>query len=224
MAVAPFKFGFDTVFDNAGDVAFAPVRAKRNYTAEEVETIRQEAFAAGERSTTAMAEVEAAHALSEIADASTRALTALAHVAHEHRTSSANLALAVGRKIADAALERFPDAPIDAALKELARELEASPRLMVRVAPHLVDRLQAVLEETAQACGFAGAIQVKGDTALPLAAFVLDWGDGRASFDPEQAAERVAASLSTALAAEGLHAEPLITNSEPDPGGNTRRN
>ena len=218
MAGVPQKFSFDTVFDNAGDVAFAPARSKRHFTAEEVEKIRTEAFAAGEGSTTAMAEVEAAHALSEIAQACSRALSALAHVAHEHRTSSANLALAVGRKIADASLERFPDAPIAAALKELARELEAAPRLMVRVAPHLVERLQAVLEETAQACGFAGAIQVKGDTNLPLAAFVLDWGDGRASFDPEQAAERVAAALATALAAEGLHAEPLITNSEADNG------
>jgi flagellar assembly protein FliH len=218
MAPAPQKFSFDTVFDGVGDVSVTAVRAKRHYTAEEVEKIREEAFAAGEASTTAMAEVEAAHALTEIAQACSRALGALAHAAHEHRTSSANLALAVGRKIADAALERFPDAPIDAALKELARELEAAPRLMVRVAPHLVERLQAVLEETAQACGFAGAIQVKGDTTLPLAAFVLDWGDGRASFDPEQAAERVAAALSTALAAEGLHAEPLITHSEADHG------
>src|SRR4051794_22530827 len=131
MAGSPQKFSFDTVFDGAGDVAFAPVRTKRHYTADEVETIREEAFAAGEKSTAAMAEVEAAHALSEIAQACGHALTALAHVAHEHRTSSAGLALAVGRKIADAALERFPDAPIDAALKELARELEAAPRLMV---------------------------------------------------------------------------------------------
>ena len=218
MASAPQKFSFDTVFDGVGVVAFTPTRPKRHYTADEVEVIRAEAFAAGEASTTAMAEVEAGHALSQIAAACSDAFAALAHVAHEHRTSSAGLALAVGRKIADAALERFPDAPIDAALKELARELEAAPRLMVRVAPHLVERLQGVLEETAQACGFAGAIQVKGDTALPLAAFVLDWGDGRASFDPEQAAQRVAAALTTALAAEGLHAEPLITNSEPDHG------
>ena len=51
--------------------------------------------------------------------------------------------------------------------------------------------------------------------ALPMAAFVLDWGDGRAAFDPEQAAARVAEALSTALAAEGLHAEPLIPGGAP---------
>jgi flagellar assembly protein FliH len=214
----PRKFSFDTVFDAAGDVAFAPARVKRTFTADEVEAIKAEAFASGERSTTAIAEAQAAHALSEISRSAGRALSALAQVAHEHRTASADLAMAVGRKIADAALERFPEAPITAALQELARELEAAPRLMVRCATELVDKLQAALDETAQACGFAGAILVKGDSALPMAAFVLDWGDGRAAFDPEQAASRVAQALSTALAAEGLHAEPLISSSEADHG------
>jgi flagellar assembly protein FliH len=46
------------------------------------------------------------------------------------------------------------------------------------------------------------------------AAFVLDWGDGKAAFDPQDAALRVAAALDAALAAEGLHAEPLLSASE----------
>lgn len=217
-AAAPRKFAFDTEFNQAGDVAYAPPARKRSYTVEEVEALKREAYAAGERSTTAMAEVEAAQALRQIAQAAQRAMGALAQVAHEHRTSSAELALAAGRKIADAALARFPEAPITAALHELARELEAAPRLLVRSAPHLVDRLQGVLEETAQSCGLAGQITVKPDDGLPMAAFVLDWVDGRARFDPEQAAARVAAALATALAAEGLHAEPLISNSEADHG------
>jgi len=218
MAPIAKKFQFDTVFDQAGDVSFAPARVKRTFTADEVEVIKTEAFAAGEKSTTAIAQAQAAHALNEISRSARQALSALAQVAHEHRTASADLALAVGRKIADAALERFPEAPVKAALQELARELEASPRLLVRCATELVEALQSALDETAQASGFAGAIVVKGDSALPMAAFVLDWGDGRAAFDPEQAAARVAEALSTALAAEGLHAEPLISSSEADHG------
>jgi flagellar assembly protein FliH len=212
------RFSFDTVFDAVGDIAYAPPRAKRSFTADEVEQIKAEAYAAGERSTTAIAEAQAAHALSEIARSAQHALAALAGVAHEHRTTSADLALAVGRKIADAALERFPQAPVTAALAELARELEASPRLLVRCADELVERLQQALDDTAQSVGYPGAIVVKGDATLPMAAFVLDWGDGRAAFDPEQATARVAEALSTALAAEGLHAEPLIPQSEADHG------
>jgi flagellar assembly protein FliH len=146
------------------------------------------------------------------------ALGALARVAHEHRTACAELALACGRTIAGAALERFPEAPAAAALQALAREIEATPRLAVRTSPALVERLQTALNETAQACGFPGQIVVKGDAVLSPAAFVLDWGDGRADFDPTRAAERVAEALQTALAAEGLHAEPLIPPSEADHG------
>jgi flagellar assembly protein FliH len=74
----------------------------------------------------------------------------------------------------------------------------------------MVERLQAALDKTAQAIGFPGQILVKTDPALSPAAFVLDWGDGRASFDPIEASDRVANALHTALAAEGLHAEPLL--------------
>ena len=52
---------------------------------------------------------------------------------------------------------------------------------------------------------------MKPDPAMAAAAFVFDWGDGRAAFDPAAAAERVAEALNAALAAEGLHAEsPML--------------
>jgi flagellar assembly protein FliH len=56
---------------------------------------------------------------------------------------------------------------------------------------------------------------VKTDSNLQPAAFSFDWGEGRAAFDPDAAAERVAVVLEEALAAEGLHAEPLL----PDQSG-----
>ena len=214
MTSAPKPFSFDTVFDGAGEIAYAPPRAKRGYTPEEVEQVRNAAYAEGERSAVAQAEAVAADALADIAVAARAALTALAGVAHEHRTGSAGLALAAARTIAGAALSRFPDAPVTAALEALAREVEAEPRLVVRVGPELAERLQSTLDDTAIAIGFRGQISAKADPALPPAAFVLDWGDGRASFDPTRAATRVEAALEAALAAEGLHAEPLIPASE----------
>ena len=62
------------------------------------------------------------------------ALPTLAVAAHEHRAGSAELALACARQIADAACERFPEAPLQAALAALAREVEATPRLILRAA------------------------------------------------------------------------------------------
>ena len=204
------KFGFDTVFAASGDVAFAAPRPKRNYTADDVEAIRKAAEATGEARAMASIANRQADALAVISHVSQQALPGLAGVAHEHRVSSAELSLACAKAIAAAALDKFPQAPVQAALEALAREIEAAPRLIVTGDADLVEGLQAVLEETAQAVGYPGSIQVRATPGVSPHAFTLDFGDGSASFDPVAAAERVSQALHAALAAEGLHAEPLI--------------
>ena len=206
--IAHKRFTFDTVFDDRGGMT-APPRPKKSFTPEELEAAKAEAYAAGEQSAVAQAEREATLALSQLGQAIHSAFSTLAAVAHEHREGSAMLALACGRAIADAALDQFPQAPAQAALVALAREVEASPKLTVRVAAHLVERTQAALEQTAQAIGFPGQVVARAE-AMPAAAFLLDWGDGRAAFNPDDAAARVTKALEAAIAAEGLHAEPLL--------------
>jgi len=208
------KFAFDTVFEASGDVVVASPRPKRSYTAEEVEAIRKAAEAAGEARALAGVANRQADALATIAFTAQQALPGLAAVAHEHRVGSAELALACARSIAAAALDKFPEAPVRAALAALAREIEAAPRLIVTGDADLVEGLQAVLEETAQAVGYPGSIQVRAAPGFAPHAFTLDFGDGSASFDPAAAAERVSEALHAALAAEGLHAEPLIPGGE----------
>jgi len=208
------KFSFDTEFDSKGGVAFQAHRAKRLFPLEEVEQIREAARAEGERSALASIAAQQATALAQIAAACNQALPRLAEVAHEHRQSSAALALACARQIADAALDKFPQAPVQAALETLAREIDAQPRLVVSADPQLAEALRGVLEETARGLGFEGAVVIKPDGAYGPNAFTLDFGDGQAAFDPAQAAERVSQTLIAALASEGLHAEPLIPGSE----------
>ncbi|HEX2800566.1 MAG TPA: flagellar assembly protein FliH [Phenylobacterium sp.] len=208
------RFGFDTVFDGVGDVAYQAPRPKRSFSPEEVEAIRQSVRGEAEQAALAGVAARQADALDAIAQACGQALPKLAEVAHAHRVNSAELALACARAIAAAALDRFPEAPVRAALESLAREIEAAPRLIVTADPELAAGLQAVLEETAKAVGYPGGIQVRADAGFTPHAFNLDFGDGSASFDPQAAAERVSQALHAALAAEGLHAEPLIPGSE----------
>ena len=213
-APAPQKFSFDTVFDTAGDVAFQANRPKRLFPADEVVAIRQSAYAEGEAAALASVAADQAQALAVIADACRLALPKLAEVAQEHRAGAADLAMACGRAIAAAAFDRFPPAPIQAAIEALAREIDAAPKLVVSADPQLAASLQGVLDATAQSVGFTGAVQVRPDAAYGPNAFTLDFGDGSAAFDPAAASERVAQALQAALAAEGLHAEPLLPGSE----------
>ncbi len=203
-------FVFDTVFDDDGAVAYSAPRAKRSFTPEEVEAARAEAYAEGERSALARAEQALADAVADLAGSARMALGALAEAAHSHRVGSAQLSMAAARRIADSALARFPEAPVAAALEALAREVEASPRLLVKVAPDLAERVQQVLNDTGEAIGFPGRLEARAEPGMAPAAFILDWGDGRAAFDPQDAASRIQDALDQALAAEGLHAEPLI--------------
>ena len=212
--VAHPRFVFDTVFAEGGRV-IAPPRPKKNFTVEEVEAVRAEAYAEGERSVTARAQQMQALALTQIAEAARGALGGLAAVAHQHRSGSARLAMAAAGKIADAALLQFPQAPAAAALDALAREIEAVPRLVVRAAPDLLVPLEAALAEAAQSAGYPGQIVVRAEPSMPLAAFVFDWGDGSAAFDPVQAAARVGEALENALAAEGDHGESLNLSQSP---------
>jgi flagellar assembly protein FliH len=217
IATSARKFSFDTVFEDNGRV-IAPQRPKKSYTPEEVEQIRRESHAEGQRSATSVAQQQQAMALQQIAAAAQGALGSLAMVAHEHRSGSARLALAAARKIADAALDRFPEAPVAAALDSLAREIEAVPRLVARCAPNRLDGVKEALEGAAHNAGYPGQIVVRADPSLPTAAFVLDWGDGSAAFDPNDAAARVSQALDEALAAEGFHAESLNMSDEADHG------
>ena len=203
------KFTFDVEFDGAK----APPTStyKRLFTGEEAEAMAAKARAEGEATAMRSIEAQTAATLSDLAGAARTALSTLAAAAHQHRIGAAELALACARQIADAACDRFPEAPLQAAMAALAREVESTPRLTLRAPPALLERLQAALTETAEAIGYSGQILARAEPNLPPAAFVLDWGDGSASFDPAEAARRVSEALEGALAAEGLHAEALPT-------------
>jgi flagellar assembly protein FliH len=208
------KFNFDTEFDASGAVAFQAPRPKTSYSPDEVDKIRREAYADGERAGLQSVNAAQARAMAEVAAQCRQAMPKLAEVAHDHRVGSAQLALACGRAIADAALDRFPEAPLQAALEALAREIESAPRLVVQVEPDMVTYVEERLGNTVSAVGYPGQVLVRGDAGRARHAFILDFGDGSAAFDPEAAQSRVAAALEAALAAEGLHAEPLIPGTE----------
>lgn len=208
-------FAFDTEFDGSGEVlrpsAFRPT--KRSYMPSEVEAlVAQARFEAREA---ALAEASSIQAMgvAAIGQALAEAVPALSHVAHTHREQSAALALAAARVIAAAALERLPTGPLQSALETLGQEIDASPRLVVRASG-----MDAAAQEKIQAvcvdAGFSGLVAFREDASLPLAAFQLEWADGRADFDPAAAAERIATALNSALASEAGHAESLNRGSE----------
>ena len=216
----PRKYTFDNDFDGPNPPAAKPY--KRLFGAEEVEALTARARAEGDAAAMQRIEAQTARALADLAQAAKTALPTLTVAAHEHRAGAAELALACARQIADAACDRFPEEPLQAALVALAREVEATPRLTLRAPPALLERLQAALTETAEAIGYPGQILARADPGMAPAAFGLDWGDGSAAFDPAAAAVRISEALEGALAAEGLHAEALALPDSTDTANEVR--
>lgn len=204
-------FAFDTEFASDGEImrsgpAFTPT--KRSYLPNEVEALVAQARL--EAREAALAEVESlqAMALVTIGQAVAAAMPALSGVAQTHREQSAELALAAARVIATAALESFPSGPLQEALEQLGSEIDASPRLVIR-AQGLDETVRQKLQAVCVDAGFSGLIAFRDDPGMAVAAFHLEWADGRADFDPAEAAERIGGALSAALAAEAGHAETL---------------
>ncbi len=209
-------FSFDTEFDAAGSVVrasqFRPT--KRAYMPAEVEALVAQARLEAREAALAEAASIQAMGVAAVGEALASAVPSLTHVARTHREQSADLALAAARVIAASALDRLPTGPLQSALEALGQEIDASPRLVVRssgLEPAVQEKIQSVCVDA----GFAGVVAFRDDLSLPLAAFPLEWADGRADFDPAAAADRIGAALHAALAAEAGHAESLAPAQSP---------
>ncbi|CAN5278974.1 FliH/SctL family protein [soil metagenome] len=203
-------FGFDTEFDGTGAVlsasTFTPT--KRAYLPAEVEAlVAQARFEARE---TALAEVQSleAMALVTIGQAVAASASTLAGLVQTHREQSADLAMAAARVLAGTALARYPEGPLQAALEALGSEIDTTPRLVIR-ARGLDEAVQAKLQAVCIDAGFSGLCAFRDDPGMAPAAFQLEWADGRADYDPAEAAARMSEALNAALASEAGHAESI---------------
>lgn len=200
---APQKFGFDTWFGDDGRVVEqAPhARMRRAYTPAEVEVIRQQAFQEGQADQRQRDESQTSAALAQIAAACADALGGLDGVIARFQAEAAELALSTGEVIAGGALDGCPTGPLTAALEALAQELAGTSRLVVR-ANAASPEVREAIEKAAGDAGFVGRVVLRDDGDLGPAAFVVEWPDGRAEFDPTEAAARVRALVGTALSAD----------------------
>ena len=207
MSAAPARrYAFETVFDTDGAVLREGARA-HNFTFDQMEVERANAYEAGRNDEIARAEAEVARALSDIAAAATDLTTRLAADRRALLMDAAHLALAAARKAAGAALEGFGDARVAAALEEAFETFVGAPRVVIRLSPSL-QGVRERLDETAREHGFDGALVVRADPAVRAGDVTIDWGEGSIAHDSEEALRRIEDMVLQALARD---AEPGTT-------------
>ena len=175
----PTRFQFDTVF--AADVArgiSGTGRQRSTFAADEVETMRHEAHAAGRAAALAEAAHSQAMALSAIAHSATTLIEQFDQrmVALQHE--SAGLALVIARKLAGEALSRAPHAELEAFLVDCFHKLHREARLVVTVPAECAEGLRERIGQLVEASGFTGRMIIMEDAAMSISGCRVEWTDG----------------------------------------------
>ncbi|MEQ1863174.1 MAG: FliH/SctL family protein [Micropepsaceae bacterium] len=198
------KFNFDNVFGakDTGAQAAAP-RARSSYSADEVELIRKESQSKGKADAEAAALALQAQTLGAIAHSLTTVISQFGATVTAMRQESAQLALAVGRKLAEHALTAYPLEEVQTLLADCLHKMHDEPRIVVRLAPDGAEAIRAEIDRLCEQHGFAGRVVVIAEPVFSGADCRIEWADGGIERDMsatfaaiEQCAERWRATTS----------------------------
>lgn len=137
-----------------------------------------EGFAEGVAQTQASLDRASNDSLRAIASLMQMMLGRLHDEAQSLRTDAAEVALAGAKVVAGCALDTFGEEAIASIVSTAVAQLRDAPRLVVRVTPDLVERIDLKLAACAKEAGFNGEIVVRGDPEAAIGDCTLDWGDG----------------------------------------------
>jgi flagellar assembly protein FliH len=206
------KFTFDTVFDDTRNIASdaAKARQRRSLTEGEIDKLCAEARAEGMKA----GEVRALEALEVAARDVTAAIDSALVKTTRHveiiRAQSAEVAFAVARKVARAAVAAFPNAEVEAALRDAMHQAVGEPRILLRAAPAIAESLAPHIARIAHEEGYDGRVQISPDAALKGADCRVEWRGGGA----ERAEAAIDAALDELMARHFRDADATLTTEE----------
>lgn len=195
------KFAFDTEFGTeAAALADASPNARRTLTREEAEALAADAFARGRAEAEAAATQRLSDAAATLAEAAARIEAGLAGEIEALREDARRLSLAIGRKIAQEALDGFGDARITAAIEAALEHFPTSPRLTALVSEADAPRIETAVREAAQRCN--ATITLRTSAAAERGDVTLEWGEGRIDFSRRDALAAIEAKIVQSLNAK----------------------
>ena len=176
------KYTFDTVFDEELDSAGEAARArrKRSFSEAEVEQLCSEARAEGLKAGEVRALEAVAVATKEAGNAIKGTLALIERERRKMLEENMRLALALATKLAHAALTVFPQAEVEAALREAMHQAIGEPRLVLKASPAVTEKIAPRANEIAHEEGFEGRVQVSADPSLTRADCRIEWRGGGA--------------------------------------------
>ena len=185
------KFTFDTVFSDDASGEASRARRKRSFSEAEVAQLCDQARAEGAKAAEVLALEAIAAGAGQVADAVRQALERLVRERQARLEESAQVAFAIARKLAQAALAQFPSAEVEAALREAMHQAIGEPRIVLKAAPKVAASLAGRVAEIAHEEAYEGKVQVSPDASFQHGDCRIEWRGG--------GAERAEAVLEAAL-------------------------
>jgi flagellar assembly protein FliH len=192
------KFVFGTEFAADGRVLRDGVE-RSSYNLDEVEIIKQDAYAQGCADEVAKQETAAAQALRDIAGQARAVLGTLKTEVQNIKRDYTELARLVGERLSAAATEQFPDSLLRTVIESAAEDMRASPRLVIRLHPDIAARIAPKLQDLAEEMGLTGQIVVREDDARAQGDCLIEWANGSAGLNQEATLARIDAAIAAYL-------------------------
>lgn len=163
-------------------------------------------LARGRAEAVAAFDKQVANALSAISQQVTAIAQATAAEA-KAAAKSADLAMAIVKKLFPALAERGGIAEIESVLAQCLASLKQEPRLVAYVSPTQLDALQARMGDLAAAGGFEGRVVLIADENMAASDCRVEWADGGVERDAGQIWRTIEETLTSYLAADGREPE-----------------
>tara|TARA_Y100000052_G_scaffold26426_1_gene31327 strand:+ start:27517 stop:28158 length:642 start_codon:yes stop_codon:yes gene_type:complete len=182
------NYPFDTEFGEDGSVLNEGHQKYRRYRPDEVkqacDEARNEALASVEAETNRRLAASAEQIAAHIQPVLPYAMS----LAEQMRRESAELALAIARKIGGEALRQFPEHSVTACIQQALDLLPKRVALVVKVMPEIADEMRARLSELLPG---EDMVSVEGDPSVSPGAWSIAWETGGISGSPEALTEHL---------------------------------
>lgn len=201
------KFSFKTVFAADGTILRDGDNWRLTFTREEVDIEQKKAYEEGRQDALVCAEQDTASAMKALAEQSSKILSALKQQHNTYREEAFELALMAARKIADTALNHYPDERIKSTVSDVLANLRDAPHLIITCSPAVSVEAENSLQDFAQQNGYEGAMIIKRADEAKSGDIKLEWAKGEISVKTDDIAERIESAVRQWLSATEIHEE-----------------
>lgn len=213
MTPAPARFTFDLDLDGNQDHAgFLSTAARAALLQQARADGYAEGFAAGEAGASAAAAQRLAAAATALTEHAIALLGGVDAACQKAERNALDLAVAVGRKLANGLLAQQPTVELEALLTDCLASLGGVPHLVIRCHTDLADKVRELATQRIAASGFTGRLIVIGDPELALGDGRIEWADGGLVRDQQAISAAIDDNIAAYLAARGI---PSLAETKP---------